>query len=236
MNTPVRLIRAPSALRATLRLAPAALLGALIPLGNALAADAAQTLQGAEPGVWQKHQYSFNFMGFTTTYSCDGLEDKLRLLLLAAGARKDAKTSSGGCSAPFGRPDKFASADLTFYTLTPEGSVPPVTSGAVTPAAPPAKGKPPKGKPEPITLGRGVWRTVVFTARSPRELGIGDCELVEQFRDHVLPLLTTRNVQDHTSCIPHQDSGSEIDLKFEVFAAAPGGPEVLAAAGAPGSS
>jgi hypothetical protein len=227
MKSTSRVLRA---LRNVGRFVPTLVVGALVPVGAALAADAAPVLQPAEPGVWQKHQYSFNFMGFTTTYSCDGLEDKLRLLLLAAGARKDAKTSSGGCSAPFGRPDKFASADLTFYALRPEGSAPPANP------SPPARGKPPKGKPEPVTLGRGVWRTVVFSARSPRELGIGDCELVEQFRDNVLPLLTTRNVEDHTSCIPHQDSGSNIDLRFEVFAAAPGGPEVLAAAGPPGSS
>jgi len=32
-----------------------------------------------EPGVWQKHEYSFVFMGFTSTYSCDrsGRQDKI---------------------------------------------------------------------------------------------------------------------------------------------------------------
>ena len=58
-------------------------------------------------------------MGFTTTYSCDGLADKLRMLLLAAGARADVKSQPGACAAPFGRPDKFARADLTFSTLAP---------------------------------------------------------------------------------------------------------------------
>jgi hypothetical protein len=40
-----------------------------------------------EPGTWQTHQLEFQFVGFTTTYSCDGLEAKLRLLLLRLGAR-----------------------------------------------------------------------------------------------------------------------------------------------------
>jgi hypothetical protein len=46
---------------------------------------------------------------------------------------------------------------------------------------------------------------------------------VEQFRSNVLPMFTTRNVENRTTCIPHQESGSVIDLKFESFAAAPKG-------------
>jgi hypothetical protein len=150
-----------------------------------------------EPGVWQKHEYSFAFMGFTSTYSCDGLADKLKVLLLAAGARKDAKSRSGACASPYGRPDKFARADLTFYTLAPQGAD---TAAADEPAD-------------------GTWRPVALAYRSPRELDRGDCELVEQFKSGVLPLFTTRGVDDHTSCIPHQISGSVIDLKFESFTA-----------------
>jgi hypothetical protein len=30
-------------------------------------------------------------------------------------------------------------------------------------------------------------------------------------------MFTTRNVESHTTCIPHQLSGSVIDLKFESF-------------------
>ena len=67
----------------------------------------------------------------------------------------------------------------------------------------------------------GTWRTVAWSARSPRELRIGDCELVEQFRSLVLPMFTTRNVVSNTTCIPHQESGSVIDLKFEVFGPLP---------------
>jgi hypothetical protein len=73
-------------------------------------------------GVWQKHEYRFSFFGFTTTYSCDGLADKLKLLLIAAGARMDAKSQPAACTNGFGRPDRFASAYLTFYTLAAPGA------------------------------------------------------------------------------------------------------------------
>jgi hypothetical protein len=67
----------------------------------------------------------------------------------------------------------------------------------------------------------GAWRAVTLSARSPRDLRVGDCELVEQFRSQVLPMFTTRNVVSNTTCIPHQESGSVIDVKFEVLAPVP---------------
>jgi hypothetical protein len=149
-----------------------------------------------EMGTWQKHEYSFQFMGFTTTYSCDGLADKLKTLLIASGARSDATARAGACASGFGRPDKFARADLTFYTLAPAGSG---TSDS-----------------KPVD---GTWIPVSIGSNRPRELGGGDCELVEQFRSNVLGMFTTRNLEVRTTCVPHQLSGSTIDLKFESFAA-----------------
>jgi hypothetical protein len=171
-----------------------AIAGASLSFTPARADDSASA---AVPGTWQSHKYSFQFMGFTSTYSCDGLADKLRTLLLAAGARGDVKSQPGACASGFGRPDKFARADLTFSTLAPmQGD-----------AAADAK---------PVN---GVWRPVSLSTNSPRDLRIGDCELVEQFRSQVLPMFTTRNIADNTACVPHQDSGSTVSLNFDVFAA-----------------
>ncbi len=169
----------------------------LLPLMSV--ADEAAT---REAGVWQKHELSFAYMGFTSTYSCDGLADKIKLLLIAAGARQDAKSRPGACASGFGRPDKFARANLTFYTLAPAGANSAPTGDQAA----------------------GTWRTVSIAAQSPRDLHTGDCELVEQFRNTVLPMFATRNVEDHTTCVPHQDSGSVIGLRFESFAAAPRAP------------
>jgi hypothetical protein len=151
----------------------------------------------ADPGVWQKHVYTFQFMGFTTTYSCDGLAGKLKVLLLAAGARSDSKSRAGVCSRGWGVPDKFAQANLTFYTFMPAGGD---SSANGTPV-------------------NGTWRAVRFAVRSPRELGTGDCELIEQFRSLLLPMFATRNIDSRTTCVPHQESGSVISLRFESFAA-----------------
>lgn len=172
---------------------PTLLIGAAVMICGALPWRAAL----ADEGTWQKHQYSFQFMGFTTTYSCDGLAGKLKTLLIAAGARRDAKSWPGACSRGFGSPDKFAQATLTFYTLAPAGA----------------------DKTDDAPRVPGAWRAVAFAARSPRELALGDCELVEQFRNQVLPMFAARNIDDHTTCVPHQESGTVINLNFETFAA-----------------
>ena len=166
---------------------------------TARADNAAAPQSASAAGNWQKHEYSFAFLGFTSTYSCDGLADKLKILLIASGARPDVKAQSGACAFGYGQPDNFARANLTFYTLSP---------GAATadPSTPPVD---------------GIWRAVTLARRSPRTLELGDCELVEQFKSNVLPMFDTRNVTSRTTCIPHQESGSVVDLQFEAFTATP---------------
>ncbi len=189
----------------------AAVLACALPALLASGASFADEASPGQTGLWQKHQYSFAFLGFTSTYSCDGLADKLKLLLLAAGARYDVKSVPGACANGFGRADKFARANLTFFTLAPNAADAPSGHNPVD----------------------GVWRPVSLASRSPRELSTGDCELVEQFRSSVLPMFATRNIDNHTTCIPHQESGSIINLKFESFAAPPAPPR--AAQAQPGS-
>jgi len=180
-----------------LRAALLGLVGALWVSSAALADDAASS--ATDQGTWQTHKYSFQFLGFTSTYSCDGLADKLKKLLIAAGARADLKSQPGACASGFGRPDKFARANLTFSTLAPFD--PSAAAGS-----------------KPV---KGIWRSVSFARDQPRDLRTGDCELVEQFRQQVLPMFTTRNVASNTTCIPHQESGSIIDLKFDTLSALP---------------
>ena len=180
-----------------------------LPAATALASEADAAV---EAGIWQKHEYSFRYVGFTSKYSCDGLAEKLKLLLLTSGARPDIRSEPGLCTEGFGHPDPLARAELVFYTLAP--------------AASHARGEP----------GQGRWRNVTFAQRDPMDLQIGDCELVEQFSDEVVKkMFTTRNLIDKTSCIPHQESGSVIDLRFESLAPMPPPtPGTMPPNGAPG--
>ena len=216
MNTCCTLAAARRNLIGALTLFSAAWLSCLS--APAAAGDAPAQAPVHVAAYWQKHQTSFQYMGFTSTYSCDGLADKLKVLLLAAGARADAKSQPGACASGYGRPDKFARADLTFYTLQPIGADLVRDLGAANDTRAANTPPPAASQAKPIDA---IWRPVTFAAFSPRELRIGDCELVEQFRHDVLPLFDARNGQSDTTCVPHQESGSVINLKFEALAAAP---------------
>jgi hypothetical protein len=151
---------------------------------------------GAEvAAAWKRHDIEFVYMGFTTRYSCEGLRDKVRLLLQAGGARADFKVTTRSCAAGPGQVTEFPRVSIVFFA-----------------AEIPSVGSREAGDP---TLAR--WREVSLSRRNPRDLEIGDCELIEQFRDRVLPRFTTRNLGGDINCVPHQLSGSSFKLEYEVL-------------------
>jgi len=121
------------------------------------------------------------------------------LLLRLTGAGTDAKVMPS-CARGYGVPDTLAQAQVVFSTLQPASPGGPETPTAAAKSV------------------QGVWRHVELAPQHPFDLQAGDCELVEQFRDNVLPLFATRNVSSQISCVPHQQSGS-YQLSFDVFAA-----------------
>jgi len=153
-----------------------------------------------EPGVWQEHKIELEYIGFTSHYSCDGLESKLELLLRQLGARPDSKVMTYGCDRGFGTPSRFPRATLKFATLKP------AEAGAEAPAG--------------TTTVAGRWRAVEIAPNRPFDLLDGDCELIEQFRDKVLPAFATRSQQLNIGCIPYQDNGP-FDVRLQVFEPAP---------------
>jgi hypothetical protein len=155
------------------------------------------------PATWQNHEIDFTFMGFTSRYSCDGLADKMRLLLVTAGARPDAAATPGNCTR-FDRPDPFARVHLRFATLAPVSGSNAADSRVAADEA-----------------VAGTWRKVRLAEHRPYDLGAGDCELVEQFKKSVLANFTTRNVSSGPSCLPHETTVGQPNLSFEVLAPPP---------------
>ncbi len=149
--------------------------------------------------VWVPHEVSFVYMGFTSYYSCDGLESKLKLLLKASGARADLRVIAS-CSNMTGGPSRLSSARLRFSTLAIE---------------------PPPDTKETLLPALSEWRRVVFRDRLPAGLTDGDCELVEQFDRELLPLFTVRDRLSQMNCIPHQVSMAGLRLQFTVLAPVP---------------
>jgi hypothetical protein len=165
---------------------------ALLAAMPAVATDAGYEEAAA---AWQRQEVDFVYMGFTTRYSCGGLRSKVKLLLKHLGARPDIKISERGCEFGFQHVADFPHLKVAFY-------VPGIPEEGVRDAG------------EPVL---GVWKPVVIKRNSPKGLEMGDCELVELFRDRILPKFQTRKMQGDVNCIPHQLVGNRIDLRFEVL-------------------
>lgn len=164
-------------------------------LYSATSAVADESLPTEEAAAWTKHEVDFLYMGFTTRYTCSGLRSKVKLLLKHMGARDDIKILERGCEFGYQRVADFPRLKITFYA----------------PAIPKQGDKDPG---EPVL---GVWKPVVIKRNSPKGLEMGDCELVEIFRDRVMPKFLTRSMEGDINCIPHQLVGNRIGLQFEVL-------------------
>ena len=186
-----------------------AMIGVTVGLGgNALSAPSADSSSATagdasvtpQFGTWRSHKLDFQFMGFTATYSCDSLSEKLTLLLRKVGARTGFNITPV-CGRDYAVPDKSADAQVAFESLQPFS---PSGSEAAGPTVP------------------GVWRHVELQPRAPIQLTGTDCELVEQFRNRLLPMFTIRNLQSRVNCVPYQSIGDQYFLSFDVFTSAAG--------------
>jgi hypothetical protein len=135
----------------------------------------------AQPAVWTQKQLNFLFQGFTTHYSCDGLEGKIKHVVRDLGARGDFEVHSYGCATPSGRPDPFPSVSIRMSVLEP------------APAGAPAS-----------DVVAAHWQRVDLHLDKDPVWEAGDCELLEQIKQKLLPLFATRDVDFASNCVPHQ--------------------------------
>jgi hypothetical protein len=154
------------------------------------------------PAVWKEQRLDFSYLGLTSRYSCQGLRDKMRALLLDLGARRDLKVAVTVC-------DESGNG-------THLGSLGP--SLRIDFFAPVLADAPPK--PTGELAVDGVYETFTLTNDPFRNFGIGDCELVEQFVRQVLPKFVTRDLKQDITCVPYQQSGTRFFVRGEVLRAA----------------
>ncbi len=159
------------------------------------------------PAVWKEQHVSFFYTGRTARYSCDGLRDKMRAMLLDLGARRDLKIVPLGCE-DYGRArvnSAGPSLDITFSApALPDPSLKPLHQGDL--AATDAR-----------------FETFTITSDAFRNMGIGDCELVEEITHQILPKLVTRELRHDIACVPCQLSGSRFFVKGEILRPLPPG-------------
>jgi hypothetical protein len=157
-------------------------------------AAAAATLLAGVPGlaaaqdtvsaVWVPKHVQFIYQGFTTHYSCDGLQDQIRDMLQKLGAQ-NLRVLQMGCIRPEG-PTEFPGVNVTMSVLVPASSADASKADSSSPQV------------------QAQWKNVVLMPESATYEEEGDCELIEQFKHTFLPLFTTRNIKYGSTCVPHE--------------------------------
>jgi hypothetical protein len=141
---------------------------------------------------WEVKQVRFRFVGMSTAYTCDSMENILKRLLRLLGARDDARAESrcignNGLSRVHRVKLAFAIPRLADKTDISREIVP------------------------------AEWQEVKITGRSSRHLDSGDCELMEQFERQVLPHFQVSKLNKRIRCVPSRSEFNNVRLKLNVL-------------------
>ncbi|HUN74581.1 MAG TPA: hypothetical protein VMU40_08705 [Steroidobacteraceae bacterium] len=181
-------------MQSLIRAAALALSGALCSFGAA----AAQ----AQPAHWVHKKLYFVYVGFTTRYSCEGLADDVRAILLQLGARRsDLNVHQVGCTSALGSPDPYPAVGGTFSVLEP----------LLVARGPASEGS---GPGSPVAAH---WQRVRIKLDGNGIDTTAQCELIEQVRRKILPLFPAREVEFAADCVPYQIRLDAVRLAAQVL-------------------
>jgi len=178
--------------RKQLRIAGLASIAALW-VGPLLAAPTTVENTTRTPAEWRTQKLEFTYMGFTAFYTYEGLESKVRYILLTFGARKDAKVHAVGCDRANNYPNKTAWVETEFSSLAP------ATDASKADAVP------------------AEWGKVQLAASRPHDMGMGECELIDQMRPLLEKGFAMRNADYHAFCVPKQISVGDYSVNAEIL-------------------
>jgi hypothetical protein len=170
-----------------------ALAGLTLDAGAVAAADAP-----TESATWQHHHATFNYVGFTSAYTCDGLEAQVRTILAYFGARKQGMdVEAQGC--PRG-PNSLSHTALVTIDFDTLGAAP-----ADAPAG---------------SLVQARWTAFKVTTQRPFFIGQGDCELIYSIKPILTQYFSFRDLAYDTSCTPHDVTLLDFRIAGEVLKSA----------------
>jgi hypothetical protein len=159
--------------------------------------------------VWRAQRVEFLYVGRTSRYSCDGLRYKVRAMLIDLGVRRDLTVVAIGC-AGYDR----VSAGPAGLRLKIEFSSPALPETGTRPLR--------EGDLAAVDARFQAFR---IASDAFRDMGIGDCELVQQFAQQLLPKLAVRDVHQDIVCVPYQPSASRFLVRGEILKPLPPGEE-----------
>jgi hypothetical protein len=154
----------------------------------AAASDAGPT----EPAVWQHHQELIDYYGVTETYTCTGIEDKMRQLLLYLGARRADLKITPLCSRQLA-PMQQVFVRVDFYSLAPAT----------------------EGSGEALTAH---WAPLSITPRDALFRDRAECELFQNVKKVLTKDFTIRDVHYDTTCTPYDTTLQDYNITGEILA------------------
>ena len=158
------------------------------------------------PAVWKEQHLSFVYSGRTSRYTCDGLRDKVRALMLDLGARRDLTITALGCESPASLV-RFGSAGQSLSIVFSAPALPDTKLSTLHSGD--------------LAAVYARFETFVITNDVFRNMGVADCELVEEFARQILPKLVTRDLSHDISCVPFQQNGARFMVRGEILRSLP---------------
>jgi hypothetical protein len=170
-----------------------------MPIEAAVSEQSSSAAPANEPAaaVWQAYDLNFHYFASGTYYNCSALETRLETMLRQLGAEKAVRATVTGC---FGTADvgNMLSARIHVRMPTLAGDAPAESFMATT-------------------------KTIRLSSGRTGDSSGGDCELLEQVRDQILPTLKLKVVKDDLNCIPN--SANPPGRSLQIVALVPEAPK-----------
>jgi hypothetical protein len=148
--------------------------------------------------VWKPQRVNFVYRGYSTLYSCRGLQEKLEKILRTVGARGRIELRAYSCD------DELAIARFQIALTSPVEATPENVEQLTTYDARDELIAHVRGEQlasaEDLPRFPAVWKTISFARSREMRLAPGDCELVQQLRRHILPRMAVQIVNDRVRC------------------------------------
>jgi len=149
--------------------------------------------------VWKPQRINFVYRGYSTLYSCSGLQAKLEKILTTVGARDDSvELRAYSCD------DQLSTARFEIALASPVEATPENVQELTTYDERDELAARVRGErlPSAEDLQRfpAVWKTISFARSRNLKLEPGDCELVLQLRRQILQRMSVQIVSDRVQC------------------------------------
>jgi hypothetical protein len=184
---------------------------------SACGQEEAPSVEAPVQAIWKQQEIPFYFQSFTTMYSCSSLEAKIRRVLVALGASRELKLRSRGCLSPH-EISRMPYVEITIATpveATPEALAELDKTRSTRELAARVRGDSKQAVLDAAQFP-AHWKRVSL-ARGKLYLEPGDCELIKQLQQKVLPMLAVRIVGDEVQCTPNQLSAKQPRLIVEAL-------------------